>query len=412
MTHLLPLLAALRRDSDPHLLCLGDGQLAEAARHRGLAVAVLPMAHAWDPRVLFPLRRVLSSGPFGFARLARLGGGDTASPEDVCKARAGQGTGGDKGLAHVGRVRWDVVHTHGMRANLPTRLAFRALGPKPCLFATVHSDMLRDYSFPQLARVYSATDRLTAKWADGVIAVSEALRDLLLERGYPSARLIAIHSGMELDASLAERAARDPLSQDRVPGGSGRPPRILTVARLVAVKDIRLALEVTSLLRRVVPTVELVLVGDGPERDRLWELSRNLGLERAVRFAGYVQDIRPFLAEADVYLATSVFEGGVSMAVLEAMAAGLPVVTTAAGGVSEAVSNGETGFVVARSYDRNVVAAELADRVELLLRNHELRAGMAEAGVRRVHELFSIGRTAEATLRAYRRCLAAHGGSS
>jgi len=410
MTHLLPLLSALERaDCDVHLLCLGEGGLAEAASHRGLSVFVLPMANAWDPRVLVPLRRLLAGGP---AALAALRAGETAGPAaGSSQARMDAprpGTARDAMAAHGAAghgapTRWDVVHTHGMRANQPVRLAVRGRRRRPCVVATVHSDLRSDYASPHLVRLYLGLDRVTLSSVDAVICVSDGLRALLVARGYPAERLITVRSGIE----WLEAAAQPP--ETAAAAEPARGPRVGTVARLVPVKDVGLLLEVVALLRRTIPEIEAVVVGDGPERARLHAQAVALGLEGVVRFAGRLADVRPMLAEMDVYLVTSVFEGGVSMSVLEAMAAGVPVVTTAAGGVAEAVKDGDTGFVVVRDRERGALAAALAERAAALLTDAELRARMGAAGARRVHEQFLVERAAAATLRAYRRCLAARG---
>ncbi len=115
MSHLLPLLSALQRtDCNVQLLCLGEGGLADEAGRRGLSVTVLPMNGARDPRVIRPLRRLLAAGPptVGRTESSSHAAGAPGAPEP----------------------RWDVVHTHGMRANLPVRLAMRTLRPRPCLF--------------------------------------------------------------------------------------------------------------------------------------------------------------------------------------------------------------------------------------------------------------------------------------
>jgi glycosyltransferase involved in cell wall biosynthesis len=169
-------------------------------------------------------------------------------------------------------------------------------------------------------------------------------------------------------------------------------------------------LKVAGLLRRTHPDMELIVVGDGPERERLETLATRTGLAGAVRFTGWMDDLGPMFDELDVYLVTSLFEGGVSMSVLEAMAAGLPVVTTASGGVAEAVVDGETGYVVTCDQERGALAATLAERAAALLDDPALRALMGAAGARRVHTEFTVERTAAQTIRAYERCLAARGG--
>jgi len=324
--------------------------------------------------------------------------------------------------------RWDVVHTHGMRANLPVRLVLKGQhvvkGRRkgPCLFTTVHSDLRLDYSWSGQALLYQGLDRATLPAVDGIICVSGALRRLLLDRGYPAERLLTIRSGIELPSTSAREASAregsvseaevraDALADATENLAAARAgAKVGTIARLVPVKDVDLLLEVAGLLRRTQPGVEVVIVGDGPERDRLEHRARSLGLAGVVRFTGRRDDVGAIMAGLDVYMVTSAFEGGVSMAVLEAMALGLPVVTTAAGGVEEAVRDGETGFVVTRRQDRAALAAALADRTAALLADRKLRTQMGAAGARRVRDGFAVERTAQATLRAYERCLAARG---
>jgi len=372
MSHLLPLLSALREAGcEAELLCLGEGGLAAQAKERGLPVLVLPMSQAHDWRVLGPLRQVLlRAGTRGF---------------------------------------WQIVHTHGMRAHLPTRLVLVGRGERPCLAATIHSDIRLDY--PLLtARLYELLDRATLRPVELIVCVSEALKELVVARGYPASRVVVVRSGLEpgriLSLSLLAQARR---------AAEGRPLRVGTVARLVKAKRLELLLEGMAALRRTHPMVEALVAGDGPERAALESLASDLGLEGAVRFLGRVAKVEEVLGEIDVYVVTSVFEGGVSLAVLEAMAAELPVVATAAGGVAEAVVDGETGFLVgdqmlaAREECRRgqrALAVALADRVRALLDNPGLRQRMGKAGAQRVQEHFTAARTAADTLRAYHRVLA------
>ena len=146
----------------------------------------------------------------------------------------------------------------------------------------------------------------------------------------------------------------------------------------------------------------MIIVGDGPERDRLEGVATSLGLDGIARFTGRLAEIGTVMRGLDVYLVTSLFEGGVSMSVLEAMAAGVPVVTTAAGGVEEAVVDGETGYVVTHDLERGALAAALAERAAALLVDPELRARMGAAGARRVREQFTVEQTAARTLRHLR----------
>jgi glycosyltransferase involved in cell wall biosynthesis len=368
MSHLLPLLSALESTGcGVHLLCLGEGTLAANARQRGLGVSVLHMRGARDPRILGPLRRILSNRP---------GGAQTADG-------------------------WDIVHTHGMRANIPVRLALRSLSRRPLLFTTLHSDMRLDYSSTLLLALYQLTERITMRVVDEFVCPSDSLRSLLIKRGYPPGHTTTIHSGL---GGMEEVSARP----DRAPGP--RPMRIGTVARLVPVKDLPLLLDVAALLRKSHPGLEVVVVGGGSELANLQTKAARLDLASGVRFVGRVDQVAPFLADMDVYLLTSVFEGGVPLSLLEAMADGLPVVATAVGGVPEGVVDGVTGYLVKRTGSHGAIAAQLAERTATLLDDADLRARMGAAGATRARNEFSVERSAAQHLRLYERCLTARRG--
>lgn len=358
MSYLLPLLTALRAQGcDANLVCLGGGGLAEAAAERSLPHTIVPMSHAWDARALAPLR-------------GRLVWDET------------------------GR-NWDAVHTHGMRANLPVRLLLPTLRPRPLLFTTVHSDLAHDYSSPLKTRGYTTLDRVTRAAVDGFCCVSALLARALVARGVPAARVHIVHAGIELDEFVA------PVRPDGTV-----PPTVGTVARLVPVKNLGLLFDAVALASLDVPEVRLVVVGDGPERAALESRAAQGDLAGRVTFLGQVVPARPLLAGFHVFALSSESEG-LPVSVLEAMAAGVPVVATAVGGLPEAVQDGETGFLVKRTGDRVADAAALAGRLSEVLADAALRARMGEAGKRRVTEEFSSDAAAKTMIAIYANELAA-----
>ncbi len=232
MSYLLPLLGALRdRDCDARLLCLGGGGLAQAAAGLGLPYTVIPMSHAWDARALAPLRHHLSAG-----------------------------------------AGWQVVHTHGMRANLPVRMVLPTLRPRPLLFTTVHSDLALDYSSALKSRAYGLLDRGTRAGVDVFCCVSSDLARRLVSRGVPEQRVHVVHPGIELEAMGVAAAAGVPQAAPSAGTSAvsavarSRGATIGTVARLVPVKDLGLLLDAVALVARTIPEVRLMIVGDGPER--------------------------------------------------------------------------------------------------------------------------------------------------
>jgi glycosyltransferase involved in cell wall biosynthesis len=165
-----------------------------------------------------------------------------------------------------------------------------------------------------------------------------------------------------LDRTAAVEVVPDPLVLDRVAVEERSPPapapRILCVGRLVAQKDIALALHAFAALRRTRPA-ELDILGDGPERENLERLAGVLGLAGVVRFHGHVDGVEPFLARADALLLTSRFEG-VPAAAIEALALDVPVIATRCSSMLADLLSDPVCGVVAAGRDPLELAAALA----------------------------------------------------
>jgi glycosyltransferase involved in cell wall biosynthesis len=158
-----------------------------------------------------------------------------------------------------------------------------------------------------------------------------------------------------------------------------------TVGRLDPVKNLRVMLQAHCALLERYPDARAVIVGDGPERPALESAAAELGIAHAVTFAGYRSDVRMLMPAFDVYLNTSTYEG-VSLTILEAMAAGVPVVATPAGGNPEVVVDNETGFLVP---PRPRAIADVLARLAGAPRHRRI---LGDAGRWRVMRHFSIAR--------------------
>ncbi len=265
-------------------------------------------------------------------------------------------------------LRPSVLHTHNP-APLRVGAAARILARVPVL---VHSKHGRNYVAGE--HLPSVLTRLASQVSDMVVAVSNDAADFA--RLYDSVRehhLRVIHNG--IDVAAFESAPR--------PRGND-PPRGICVARLNTVKDIPTLIEATRRIVNAEPRFTLDLVGDGPERARIEQLVRELHLEHAVNLLGFRDDVRERLGQAHVFLLSSISEG-ISLTLLEAMAAGIPVVATDVGGNSEVIVSEETGLLVPPS---NPVA--LANATLRILRDPELAARCSIAGKFRVARSFSV----------------------
>ena len=160
--------------------------------------------------------------------------------------------------------------------------------------------------------------------------------------------------------------------------------RVGIIARLAPVKDIGTLLRAMRIVIDKFPDVELDIVGDGPERTPLEDLTKELNLANSVKFLGFRRDIAEILLPLDIFVLSSISEG-TSITLLEAMAAGKPVVVTNVGGNPAIIDNGVNGFLVPpRDPER------MADAIIRLIEESETGRKMGEANIRKVENKFSI----------------------
>lgn len=216
-----------------------------------------------------------------------------------------------------------------------------------------------------------------------IYAVSHDLRGHMLAEGFPPSKVSVIYNGVEptpiqCEPGNSERKKALGLDSDTLLVGA--------VGRLDPVKDLDTLLHAFALFAQGRPQARLALIGDGPERDALVGTISALGLGDRVLLTGYRPDVRRLLPALDVYVNTSIFEG-VSLTILEAMSAGLPVVATAVGGTPEVVVHDHTGLLVP---PRDPHA--IADALRQLIDDGDRRRLLGAAGRRRLAERFSIDR--------------------
>jgi glycosyltransferase involved in cell wall biosynthesis len=174
---------------------------------------------------------------------------------------------------------------------------------------------------------------------------------------------------------------------------------ILQVARLDYLKDHATAVRTLYRVVQARPDARLVLVGEGPELPKIQDQVRQLNLESQVRFLGLRKDVARLLSAADLFLLTSVSEG-IPLTVIEAMAAGLPVVATRVGGVGEVVDDGRTGLLCPAGDHEALAACILRLAAEPALSRQ-----LAEQGRARAQSVFSESRMHAGYLRLYREML-------
>ena len=319
------LAARIRRRFQLHVICLeGLGPVASRLAHAGVPVECLGHRETSVVRSVIELRRRLRE------------------------------------------LQPDVVHTHNEKAHIRGALATCGWGDGPALVHTRHG---RSRVTGWAARV---ANRLAVRRSRCIVGVSEDAGAIARLEGAHGDRVRVIPNGVEIEPH--DRPTTQP---------AGR-LRAVAVARLTPVKDFSTMLRAVRIVADAQPDFLLDIVGDGPSRPGLEALSRELGLQRHVTFHGAAAEPRRYLLPATLFVQSSLSEG-ISLTLLEAMAAGLPVVATEVGGTPEVVEHGVTGLLVAPADPEGLAAAMLT-----LLRDRERVQSMARAARQRVQRYFDL----------------------
>jgi glycosyltransferase involved in cell wall biosynthesis len=342
---LLSLLPALQRlGRCAGLACIGEpgtvgGRVGEAAADLGIPIWYVGYSGRLSPRGILRLHRAIAS----------------SQPQ--------------------------LVHLHGYKATILAG-ALSLVRGVPAV-ATYHAEAGKACDFPRLS-TYLALETQVLRRLRGVIAVSEPIREELLRRGVPPERVTVIPNGIDIDAGHHRGAAASHATFA---------PTLLVVGRLIPEKNIELAIEVLARVRQRHPQAGLLVAGEGPQQAALLEKARTLGVSEWVRFLGFVDDVRGLLTRCECFLLPSRTEG-MPIALLEAMAAGAPIVASHVGGIPAAVTDGIEGVLVPPCDGDRLFSA-----VSRLLEDRELSEALgARARVRFARD-FTSDRMAERYLR-------------
>ena len=344
-THVHSLLRNLSRGMDITLVCFRDGPFAREAAELGIDT------------------RICDGGFFSALR-------------QVKKLIADEG--------------FELVHTHGSRANLAGALLRGGCG-RPVV-STVHSDYRLDYMGRPLAAVtYGVLNVLALRRIKYHVGVSDAMRRLLVSRGFPRETTFAIYNGLDF--------TREPKRHDRAAfcekiGAKVGPGDIVVgaAARLDPVKDLATLVRGFAGARREHPNMKLIIAGEGPERENLTKLAAELGAGEAVTLAGWLDDMEEFYSALDINTLSSISET-FPYALTEGAAYRLPTVASAVGGIPKLIEDGVTGYLF-KPGDHETLARRLSE----LAGDAQLRKKLGDAVRERAAERFSV----EATCREQR----------
>ncbi len=313
--------------------------LAATATEAGVPVIEIPERQRWDPSVIPELRRIVTD------------------------------------------FKPDILESRNVKSHFLIRLA--GLHRQFPWVAWNHGYTLKD----QKDRAYNQLDRWSLRAAFRVIAVCRPFAARLEQRGVSADKIHILHNFVK--PYLAP--SQDEVDSARQRLGLSDDLVIVTVGRMSLEKGHADLLSAIALLKDMpgLPRHRFLLVGDGPEEESLRRQAASLGIEDRIIMAGFAKDVAPYYALATIFALPSLSEGSPNV-ILEAMAAGLPIASTNAGGVPEILEDGVTGLLVPA---QNPPA--LAEALRRLLQSEELRDQLASAAQRQAE-------TAH-TLQAYKR---------
>jgi glycosyltransferase involved in cell wall biosynthesis len=288
----------------------------------------------------------------------------------------------------------DVVHSHGYKSNFYAFAAALFTGVKKV--STVHNWIRTDAKL----KVYEMIDKLLLRQFDKIAVVSEALVKELRASGIPDAGIKYIANGLAVEP--VKEGGRE---KSRKSLGIADKARVVgTVGRISKEKGQIFLVNAAPAILEDFPEAVFLIIGDGELKDECAGRARALGLEKNFIFTGIRNDIPVLLAGMDVFVLPSLDEG-MPMAVLEAMAAGKPVVATGTGSIPRIIDEGKNGLVVEPGN-----SAALSGAVKRLLKDPAAAAVMGSAALNRIKSEYSADKMAGEYMKLYAGALEKHNG--
>jgi glycosyltransferase involved in cell wall biosynthesis len=286
------------------------------------------------------------------------------------------------------QTKADLVHAHGYKADIYAYFALRGIGTP--LVSTCHTW----YDNNPLVTFYGMADRLVLRNYAAVVAVSAEVKQRLLKAGVREDRIHLVRNGIDLRPfDNATPSLRNGLPADN-------PPIVGLIGRLAIEKGVDIFLRAATQVLAELPSTKFVVVGEGPDREKLEPLIDELKIRDSVAMLGRRDDMPSVYASLDIMVSASRQEG-LPMAILEGMASRLPLIATSVGEVPTVVLDGRTGVLLPPEN-----AASLASAIVALLRDPVQRERLGTAARKLIEDEFSANRMTPGYLRVYEEAVA------
>ncbi len=273
------------------------------------------------------------------------------------------------------KEKFDIVHTHTSKAGLLGRFAAK-LARTPHVVHTPHGHVFFGYFGLLKTKIFILLEKLAARLADKIITLtSREKQDYISYRIAGEEKFVVIHSGIELN----KYQKLSPAEQAKLKEETGLPSNsfvVGTVGRLVPVKNPELLIRASQPLFTQYPNTYFVFIGDGPLKKDLISAANEIGGEKNIVFLGWRDDAHRVLSIFDVFCLPSLNEG-MGRVLVEAMAHGVPIVASDAGGIPDLIIHQKNGFLVPPQNPE-----ELTKHIQILIEDEETRKKMGEEGMK------------------------------
>jgi len=286
----------------------------------------------------------------------------------------------------------DLVHSQGARADFFTRVAARIVGVSHIL-CTVAMPVEGFDIGPLRKKIYRFMDRLTERYVQCFIVVSDSLKQFLIERrGIPANQIVRIYNGIEVDqyhpgAEYGNFRKELGMPQDA--------PLLGAVGRMVWQKGFKYLIQAVRHIAHDAPHARFLLIGEGPLRYHLEKLALNLNQSEKIIFTGFRSDIANLLYSLDLLVVPSLLEG-FPMVTLEAMAMAKPIIATNIDGITEQITHGKDGILVPPKD-----ASAISKAIVRVLSDKEASRKMGLAARKKVEQEFSVEKMVRETEQVY-----------
>lgn len=292
--------------------------------------------------------------------------------------------------------RIDIVHTHLISGNLYGRIAGRLAGVQG-LVSTVHhsrKDAVGNFAIPFMQEMFFHGDNLMGLMSDRLITPSEDLKQLLMNYRVPHSKIFSIPNA--INNAKTQCSPNNIIRCRRALGISAEFKIVGMVGRLVPVKNFELYIQAAKEVIEQGVRAKFLIIGDGPLRAKLEDLTRALNMQEHIVFTGFRDDVFILVALMDLFVLCSKSETN-PIALMEAMASGKPVIATDVGGVSELITHGRDGWLCP-SND----TLSLSRSIKFLLQQTDRAGALGDAARQKINKTYALNKVTGQLLSVYK----------